>query len=663
VSYNPTNPLIIQSDKSVLLEVNNPLYEAARDELSRFAELEKSPEYIHTYRITLLSLWNAAAAGVGAEHITAALEQYSKFPVPPNIVTDIKEYISRYGRIKLLYDDGKMVLRSEDKLLMLEVERHKALQEYIIKRLDEYTIEVNPARRGYIKQALVHFGYPAQDLAGYTPGMPLEFTLRPTTISGRNFDLRDYQTQAVDSFYAGGSYEGGSGVVVLPCGAGKTVVGIGVMNEVQCHTLILTPSTIAVRQWINEILDKTNLTPDQVGEYTGEKKEIRPVTVTTYQVMTYRPHKVDKETGEVFEFPHMSLFTQHDWGLIVYDEVHLLPAPVFRATAEIQARRRLGLTATLVREDGHETDVFSLIGPKKYDMPWKELEQEGWIATAECFEIRVELPQDERMTYVLEEDNRIKYHISAVNSRKYQLLLQLVERHKQDHVLIIGQYIEQLNHIAKIFGAPLITGKTPNQERSKLYAQFKTGEIKLLVVSRVANFAIDLPDANVAIQVSGLFGSRQEEAQRLGRILRPKSDGQAAYFYSLVTRDTKDQDFAANRQLFLTEQGYRYTIMDASEVLDESFGAVEGQYREILSQAPALPSGKPDADGKPHLALVENDPSEAELAEAEATRTLSLVPLNVPSNSNDNGKKDKANGKTKADEKDAKKRSHLRVVK
>lgn len=609
MSYNPANPLIIQSDKSVLLEVNNPLYEDARDELSRFAELEKSPEYIHTYRITPLSLWNAAAAGVGAEVITEALARFSKFPVPSNILADIKDYISRYGRIKLLYEDDKLVLKSSDKLLLMEVERNKNIQPFIIQRLNEETLQVDPAKRGYIKQALVQFGYPAEDLAGYNPGTPLEITLRETSLSGRPFGLRDYQGDSVGAFYAEGSYSGGSGVVVLPCGAGKTVVGMGVLDKLQCHTLILTPSTIAVRQWINEILDKTTITPDQIGEYTGERKEIRPITVTTYQVITYRPFTVNKETGEVGEFPHLQLFTSHDWGLIIYDEVHLLPAPVFRVTAEIQAKRRLGLTATLVREDGRESDVFSLIGPKKYDMPWKELEAQGWIATAECFEIRSELPSGERMEYVLEEDNRVKYRLASTNTRKYEILYQILRKHRDDHVLVIGQYIEQLERIAQIIDAPLITGKTPNQERAKLYHQFKMGDIKVLVVSRVANFAIDLPDANVAIQVSGLFGSRQEEAQRLGRILRPKTDGQPAYFYSIVTRDTKDQDFAANRQLFLTEQGYRYTIIDAADFLAD---VEEGQFRELDPQA--LPA--------PAIALLENNKTELHTVNSNGVSTL-----------------------------------------
>lgn len=656
MSYNPANPLIIQSDKSVLLEVNNPLYEAARDELSRFAELEKSPEYIHTYRITPLSLWNAAAAGMGAEPIVEVLERFSKFPVPGNITADIRDYISRYGRIKLLYENGLMVLKSEDKLLLVEVQRNKNLQPFIQRKIDDFTLQVDPAKRGHIKQAMVLFGYPVEDLAGYVDGAALTLNLRNPTLKGREFQLRDYQNDAADTFYAEGSYSGGSGVIVLPCGAGKTVVGLGVINKLQCHTLILTPSTIAVRQWINEILDKTDITPDMIGEYTGEKKEIKPITVTTYQIITYRPFSVDRETGEIGEFPHLSLFTSHDWGLIIYDEVHLLPAPVFRVTAEIQARRRLGLTATLVREDGRETDVFSLIGPKKYDMPWKDLEEEGWIATAECCEVRVELPPEERMEYVLAEDNRIKYRLSAINSRKYQVLDAILEQHREDHVLIIGQYIEQLNQIASMLHAPLITGKTSNQERAKLYEQFKKGEIKLLVVSRVANFAIDLPDANVAIQVSGLFGSRQEEAQRLGRILRPKSNGAPAYFYSIVTRDTKDQDFSANRQLFLTEQGYRYSIIDARELLGE---IQEGHFREIpIHELPAPAEALPaPAETVPLLleSITEDSQEEEEAEFEEIEQTIELSRRRQDKEEARNGTEDSPKAKRS--------KGHLRLIK
>ncbi|HET9495969.1 MAG TPA: DNA repair helicase XPB, partial [Chloroflexia bacterium] len=572
MAYAPHNPLIVQSDRSLLLEVDNDLYSAARDELARFAELEKSPEHIHTYRITPLSLWNAASAGLSAEEAVAVLERFSKFDLPGNVLTDIKEYISRFGRLKLTKsDEGHLLLKSEDPMLVAEVARNRGIQPHVLEQIDRNTLRIDPRMRGHVKQALVQFGYPAEDLAGYNEGAPLQFALRDVTVDGEHFGMRTYQVNAVGSFWAGGTVHGGSGVVVLPCGAGKTVVGMGTMSQAQTHTLILAPSTIAVRQWISELLDKTTLTPDQVGEYTGEKKEIRPVTVTTYQMLTYRPSvsAVNAETGEIGEFPHFEVFTRHDWGLIIYDEVHLLPAPIFRVTAEIQARRRLGLTATLVREDGRETDVFSLIGPKKFDVPWKELEREGWIATAQCTEIRMPLTPEERAEYVLIDDSRLKYRIAAENPIKMDVLDALLEQHEQDSVLVIGQYIDQLKTIAAKLGAPLVTGKTPNVERDRLYEDFRQGNTKLLVVSKVANFAIDLPDANVAIQVSGTFGSRQEEAQRLGRILRPKKDGSIANFYTLVTRDTKDQDFSTNRQLFLTEQGYSYTITDASTLLPD----------------------------------------------------------------------------------------------
>ncbi len=571
--YVPHNPLIVQSDRSLLLEVDNPLYESARDDLARFAELEKSPEHIHTYRITPLSLWNAASAGVGADDVLDILEKYSKFDMPGNVLVDIKDYISRFGRVKLIKSGaGDLLLTSEDPMLVAEIARNKRVQPCVLSQPNRNTLQIDPRMRGHVKQALVLFGYPAEDLAGYNDGAPLLLTLRDETAGeGVPFTLRPYQVNAIGSFWAGGTVHGGSGVVVLPCGAGKTLVGMGAMSQAQTQTLILAPSTIAVRQWISEILDKTSLTPDQVGEYTGDKKEVKPVTVTTYQILTYRPSisAVNDNTGEIGEFPHFDLFTKENWGLIVYDEVHLLPAPVFRITAEIQAKRRLGLTATLVREDGRETDVFSLIGPKKYDVPWKELEKQGWIATAECAEVRMPLTPEERMEYMLVDDNRIKYRIAAENPIKMDVLEALLDRHRHasDSVLVIGQYIEQLKQIAKKFDAPLVTGKTPNGERDRLYADFRMGKLKVLVVSKVANFAIDLPDANVAIQVSGTFGSRQEEAQRLGRILRPKKDGSIAHFYTLVTHDTKDQDFSTNRQLFLTEQGYRYNIVDAATIV------------------------------------------------------------------------------------------------
>ncbi|HLZ60863.1 MAG TPA: DNA repair helicase XPB [Ktedonosporobacter sp.] len=564
---NPSNPMIVQSDRTILLEVDHPQHAEARDALAQFAELEKSPEHIHTYRLSPLSLWNAAAGGMDAQQILDLLTAYSKYPIPTNIVVDIREYINRYGRIKLVRDGDALLLRSDDSALIAEVLHHKRTQPYLIRQIDRHTIEVDSSRRGHIKQALIHIGFPAEDLAGYTDGSPLPLKLRPETVQGKTFSPRTYQCAAAAAFYAGGAPSGGSGVVVLPCGAGKTIVGLATMADVQRATLILTPNTVAVRQWINEIIDKTDIPPEMVGEYTGERKDIAPITVSTYQILTYRRSSTEKnnETGEEY-FPHFSLFTSYDWGLIIYDEVHLLPAPVFRVTAEIQARRRLGLTATLVREDGREADVFSLIGPKKYDVPWRELEQQGWIATAECHEIRVGLSEDEQLNYAMAEV-REKYRIAAESPAKLTVTRHLAEQHRDDQVLIIGQYLDQLKLLADELQAPLLTGKTPTGQREKLYDQFRSGEIKRLVVSKVANFAIDLPDANVAIQVSGTFGSRQEEAQRLGRILRPKSDGSLAYFYSIVTRDTRDQEFSANRQLFLTEQGYRYIIEDAEALL------------------------------------------------------------------------------------------------
>ncbi len=565
---NPSNPIIVQSDRTILLEVAHPQHAQARDALAQFAELEKSPEHIHTYRLSPLSLWNAAAGGMNAQEVLDLLTHYSKYALPANIMAEVREYISRYGRIKLLREGDELLLRSDDAALIVEVMHHKRTQPYLIRQLDRQTIQVDPARRGHIKQALIQIGFPAEDLAGYTDGSPLPMRLRTETLVGTAFTPRAYQHAASAAFYAGGAPSGGSGVVVLPCGAGKTIVGLVTMADIQRATLILTPNTVAVRQWINEIIDKTDVPPEMIAEYTGNRKEIAPITVSTYQILTYRrPGKDNDENGTIQEyFPHFSLFTNYDWGLIVYDEVHLLPAPVFRITAELQTRRRLGLTATLVREDGREADVFSLIGPKKYDVPWRELEQQGWIATAECHEVRVGLTEEEQLNYAMSEV-REKYRIAAEAPAKLTMTCYLADRHRDDQVLIIGQYLDQLKTLAEQLNAPLLTGRTSTAQREKLYEQFRRGEIKRLVVSKVANFAIDLPDANVAIQVSGTFGSRQEEAQRLGRILRPKSNGSIAYFYSLVTRDTRDQEFSANRQLFLTEQGYRYIIEDAETLL------------------------------------------------------------------------------------------------
>ncbi|MBI5093290.1 MAG: helicase-associated domain-containing protein [Candidatus Hydrogenedentes bacterium] len=552
-------PVIVQSDRSILLETDGPNFEAARDSLASFAELVKSPEHIHTYRITPLSLWNAAAAGMTAQQIVDLLFQYSKYEVPQNIIVDVHDNVARYGKLKLFKrEDGTLVLYADDPVFIMELLGQRALQPFVTGSPDGKHIFVKPNERGNVKCALIKIGYPVEDLAGYVDGAPLQLSLRESALTGRAFGLRKYQREAVDAFYLNGSNQGGSGVVVLPCGAGKTVVGIGAVHKLQTQTLVLTTNTVALRQWKNELLDKTTLTDEQIGEYSGDSKEIRPVTIATYQVLTYRKAKDSP-------FVHFSLFDEANWGLIIYDEVHLLPAPVFRATASLQARRRMGLTATLVREDAREDDVFSLIGPKKYDVPWKVLEKQGWIAQAVCGEIRAPLPPEERYRYAIS-DKRGKFRVASTNPVKDAICERLIAKHKDDNILIIGQYLDQLKILAKRFKAPIITGRTANREREELYGAFREGKVKLLIVSKVANFAIDLPDANVAIQVSGTFGSRQEEAQRLGRILRPKSEGTVARFYSLVSRDTCDQDYSVKRQLFLTEQGYRYEILNAEDV-------------------------------------------------------------------------------------------------
>ncbi len=555
---SPDLPLTVQGDRTILAEVHAAGYAEARDFLPLFAELEKSPEHVHTYRITPLSIWNAAAAGLTADGILEFLSSQSRYPIPPNVRQEIEENIRRFGLLRLERIDDRLVLTSTDEALLKRIAKTSTLKAFFEKGVDVPGLAVVEALRGEVKQALIRIGYPVEDLAGYTAGAELAFDLAGSCgRSGEPFGLRGYQQEAATIFHAGGTEKGGSGVVVLPCGAGKTVVGIGCLHKLQTQCLILTTNTIAVRQWRDELLDKTTLTEEDVGEYTGDNKTIAPVTISTYQMITYRRRK----SGE---FTHFSLFGARDWGLVVYDEVHLLPAPVFRVTAEIQARRRLGLTATLVREDGREDEVFSLIGPKKYDVPWKILERQGWIANAHCVEVRLPLEPGAIFEYQ-SAGSRDQFRIASENPDKLPVVERLVQRHADDRVLIIGQYLDQLDHLSEALGAPVITGRTPNKDRAVLYDRFRSGDLNLLIVSKVGNFAVDLPDANVAIQVSGTFGSRQEEAQRLGRILRPKSDRRQAVFYSVVTRDSREEHFANNRQLFLTEQGYTYEIRDVSE--------------------------------------------------------------------------------------------------
>ena len=571
---NPNGAIIVQSNLEIMVEVDNPNYTTARDAIAPFTELVKSPEHLHTYKISHLSLWNAAATGLRAPEVLERLESQSRYPIPPTVVTEIEDYMARYGLLRLKKEDGRLTMESDDKIMFLEICKLRDVEPFIIEYIDDTHVVVDPERRGHLKMVLTNAGFPVEDLAGYTVGDPLPIRLRETTVSGKPFNLRDYQKDAAQVFYASGSEKGGSGVIVLPCGSGKTVIGLATMALVQTKTLILTPNISSSRQWIREICDKTNLTLDQVKEYSGEVKEIGPVTVATYQILTQRkrakkgdenkegkePEMTEEEVKK--ELANFPLFSQQKWGLMIYDEVHLLPAPVFRLSTEMQATRRLGLTATLVREDHKETEVFSLIGPKKFDIPWRILEAQGWIATADCNEIRIPMDPELKMKYALA-PVRDKITLASTNPEKTDIVERLLKYFSKpdDRVLIIGQYIDQLEALSEDLQIPLITGKTPNKEREKLYGAFRSGAQKNLMVSKVGNFAIDLPDANVLIQISGTFGSRQEEAQRLGRVLRPKSDGGAAHFYSIVTQDSKEQEFAMNRQLFLTEQGYAYKII------------------------------------------------------------------------------------------------------
>jgi len=530
----------------MLLETNSDVYESARDDLAAFAEMVKSPEYIHTYKITSISLWNAAGAGMKSADILAILEKYSKYPIPDIVKSRLVQIGDRYGKVRLRKDANELFLDTDDEFIMAQLAADKHVSQYFVDAPTGLSVKIDAAYRGHIKQALMNIQFPPEDLAGYLPGESINITLRGTLVS------REYQLAAVSAFRAKG--RGDHGVVVLPCGAGKTIVGIIALAALQTETLILTTSITAVRQWIAELRDKTDIDAGMVGEYSGERKDIAPITVSTYSIISGS----DK---------HFRLFSERNWGFIIYDEVHTLPAPVFRITAELQAKRRMGLTATLIREDGKETDVFALIGPKRYELGWKVLEGQGWIAKAQCFEVRIAMPLELKMPYAIAE-KRDKFRIAAENPNKAEIIKKLMLKHPDASILVIGTYLEQLNRMSEEFNAPLLTGKTKNKDREALYAQFRSGEIKLLVVSKVANFAIDLPDANVAIEISGSFGSRQEEAQRLGRILRPKNGENTAYFYAVVSKETREEEFSMHRQLFLTEQGYPYKIIDGVDEIE-----------------------------------------------------------------------------------------------
>ena len=552
----PDGPLIVQSDKTLLLEVDHPLADETRNAIAPFAELERAPEHVHTYRVTPLALWNARAAGHDAEQVVDALVRYSRYAVPQPLLVDVVDTMSRFGRLQLVNNPAHgLVLNSLDRAVLEEVLRNKKIAPMLGARLDADTVVVHPSERGRLKQMLLKVGWPAEDLAGYVDG---EHHAMQLTEDG--WALRDYQRQAAQTFWAGGS-----GVVVLPCGAGKTLVGLAAMVHAQATTLILVTNTVAGRQWKRELIARTSLTEDEIGEYSGERKEIRPVTIATYQVITR------KSKGE---YRHLELFDSRDWGLIVYDEVHLLPAPVFRMTADLQSRRRLGLTATLVREDGREGDVFSLIGPKRFDVPWRDIEAQGWIAPAACTEVRVTMTDHERLTYATAESEE-RYRIASTAHTKLPVVRAILNRHRGEPTLVIAAYLDQLEELGKELNAPTVQGSTTTKERVALFDAFRRGELPILVVSKVANFSIDLPEASVAIQTSGTFGSRQEEAQRLGRLLRPKSDGRQAHFYTVVSRDTVDTDYAAHRQRFLAEQGYAYTIVDADDLLGPTVPEVD----------------------------------------------------------------------------------------
>ncbi len=538
--------LIVQSDKTLLLEVDHPRAEEARRAVAPFAELERAPEHIHTYRVTPLGLWNARAAGHDAEQVVDALVTHSRYPVPHALLVDVADTMDRYGRLFLEKDGDRLVLRTTDRAVLEEVLRHKKIRPLLGDRLGDDEVLVHPSERGHLKQELLKVGWPAEDLAGYVDG-----EAHPIDLLEDGWTLRPYQSQAVAGFW-----DGGSGVVVLPCGAGKTLVGAGAMARAGSTTLILVTNTVSARQWRDELIARTSLTEDEIGEYSGARKEVRPVTIATYQVLTTRRKGA---------YTHLDLLDARDWGLIVYDEVHLLPAPIFRMTADLQARRRLGLTATLVREDGREADVFSLIGPKRFDAPWKDIEAQGYIAPADCVEVRVTMPDGQRMAYAMAEPED-RYRLAACSDAKLPVVERLVARHRGEPTLVIGQYLDQLDELAGRLDAEVITGGTTVKERQRLFAAFREGEIDTLVVSKVANFSIDLPEASIAIQVSGTFGSRQEEAQRLGRVLRPKGDHRTAHFYTVVARDTVDAEFAAHRQRFLAEQGYAYRIVDADDL-------------------------------------------------------------------------------------------------
>ena len=556
-------PLIVQGDRTILLDVHTPLSDEARYALIPFTELEKSPEHIHTYKISHLSLWNAASAGFSVAKIIGVLSKYSRYPLQASVVAWMTETMTRYGKLILRPSDDEdfLVLIVETPLIFKEISHLSVLKKYIIEEDEkDNSFVINILNRGTVKQVLLQQGWPCKDEVPLKDGQSFPISLREETKAGAKFEIRDYQKEASMSFVGEKQVGTGFGTIALPCGAGKTIVGLIVMSLLNVETVILTTNVSSVYQWKREILDKTNIKEEDIGIYSSAEKVIKPITIATYQILTWRENTVS-------DFVHFKIFRERNWGLIIYDEVHLLPAPIFRVTAELQVVRRLGLTATLVREDGHEGDIFSLVGPKRFDVPWKDLELKGWIAKAYCIEINVELATNKEIEYAVS-DMRGKYRIASENSNKIPLIKRLVSHHKDDSILVIGQYISQLEEIAKELNVPILTGKSSTKVREKMYDDFRRGVVKVIIVSKIANFAIDLPDASVAIQISGSYGRRQEEAQRLGRILRPKEKN--SYFYTITTKDTVEREFAEKRQKFLAEQGYDYTVLNEAS-LEEYF--------------------------------------------------------------------------------------------
>ncbi|MDG5788317.1 DEAD/DEAH box helicase family protein [Evansella sp. AB-P1] len=539
-------PLLIQNNGVIFFRSTHPEAKIVQPFLSEFAQLKKTPSSLHMYELSPFSFWYAREQGISLNEIKEFLETFSGIRLPDRFSIQLEEWEGKNGKFQLInHKEFGPCLTSSQEGLMKELFQKDRKNYSIYKNGDREYTPISLAERGLIKQQLMDKGYSVIDCLGYETGKSLSISLQ------RNVSLRPYQKEAVSSFIQQKGVNEGNGFIILPCGSGKTVVGLGVLEQIKEETLILVPNDTSLQQWYEELLEKTTLNKSQVGRYTREKKEVKEVTITTYQMLTYQGNSDSK-------FPHFSLFHKRSWGLVIYDEVHLLPAPLFRLTSKLQGKRRLGLTATFVREDGKEGDIYSLIGPKRYEVGISLLEQNNWIARPICKEIKTPF-NEKQWAHFLSLSKRERFRYASENKGKINVVDKLLHDHKGDSIIIIGQYLDQLNIIANTFSLPLLTGKTSKKERQEMYTQFKEGKQKVLVLSKIANMAVDLPDANVAIQVSGTYGSRQEEAQRIGRLLRPKKNNESVYFYTIVTPMTKEEEVASHRQLFMVEQGYSYS--------------------------------------------------------------------------------------------------------